>query len=177
MRFSAENLRFLDLFTFSVISKRFYHISWSRKKFVSAMRISKHIFGFDDGYFKFLCSEMSLLGKDIVIYFFAEGVGRQLINVTSASGFLMMAVMRELKLIELLQLLFVTSKTPISHIWWTKLKLIGWSLIYTMLSEVPHIVIRKILVKCFLKLQTIRLHCMLCLCNSISGFFLTWWNR
>ena len=29
------------------------------------MRISKHIFGFDDGYFKFLCSEMSLLGKDI----------------------------------------------------------------------------------------------------------------
>ena len=29
------------------------------------MRISKHILGFDDGYFKFLCSEMSLLGKDI----------------------------------------------------------------------------------------------------------------
>ena len=29
------------------------------------MKISKHIFGFDDGYFKFLCSEMLLLGENI----------------------------------------------------------------------------------------------------------------
>ena len=176
------------------------------------MRISKYIFGFDDSYFKFLCSEFRYWGnifmkslkkqlwrvhmffsiidltlKKVVfellpfkIYchtFFLSEVGRQLINVTSATGFLLMTVIWALKLIGLSQLLLMTLKTPISHIWWTKLKLIGWSLTYTMLSEISRIVMGKILVKYFLKLQTICLDCMLCLCKFISRVFSTWWNR
>ena len=61
----AENVKFVDLLNLSIVSKRFYYISRSRNKFVPAMRISKYIFDFDDGCFKLLCSEMSLLGENI----------------------------------------------------------------------------------------------------------------
>ena len=71
----AENLKFVDLFNLSIVSKRFYHISRSRKKFVSAMRISKYIFGFDDSYFKFLCSEFRYWGN-----IFMKSLKKQLFN-------------------------------------------------------------------------------------------------
>lgn len=47
----VKNLKLADLFNFSIVSKRFYHISRLQKRFFNAMKISKHIFSFDLWYY------------------------------------------------------------------------------------------------------------------------------
>ena len=54
----VRKLKFSDEFNFSIVSKRFCQITRSHKKFVNAMRISKHIIRIDGDYFEFLQDEL-----------------------------------------------------------------------------------------------------------------------
>ena len=60
-----KKLELCDLSHFSMVSKRFYHISRVSKKFTSAMTFSKRILNFDTDYFDFLQSELRFLVKEI----------------------------------------------------------------------------------------------------------------
>ena len=56
-----KKLKFDDVFACSLVSKRFFGITISCKKFVDCMRMSKFLFGFDPDYFDFLSNEIRLL--------------------------------------------------------------------------------------------------------------------
>ena len=58
-------MKLSDIFNFSIVSKRFYQITRSHKKFCKAIRISKYIVGFDEDYFDFLQDELQTLDKNI----------------------------------------------------------------------------------------------------------------
>ena len=58
-------LKFLDLFKFSLVSKRFFGIVKGNKKFRPTMTFSKYILNFDEDYFGILKDELRYLSKDI----------------------------------------------------------------------------------------------------------------
>ena len=60
-----KKIKLSDIFNFSIVSKRFYQITRPHKEFCKAIRISKHIVGFDEDYFDFLEDELQTLGKNI----------------------------------------------------------------------------------------------------------------
>lgn len=67
--------KFLDLFKFSLVQKRFYAVLRENKKFRSAMTFSKYILNFDEDYLDFLRDELKYLSKDI-----RETFGEKIVN-------------------------------------------------------------------------------------------------
>ena len=60
-----KKLKFIGVFTCSLLSKRFCCLSRSERDFVDCMRVSKFVFGFDPDYFDFLSDEIKELGKTV----------------------------------------------------------------------------------------------------------------
>ena len=49
----VKKMKYIDVFNFSIVCKRFYLLVRSRKDFVDKMRISKHISTYDCDFFSF----------------------------------------------------------------------------------------------------------------------------
>ena len=65
----VKKMELIDIFNFSILSKRFYCISRNYKFFVDSMRVSKHIFGFDAEYQNFLSEELQNLNLPDTCFF------------------------------------------------------------------------------------------------------------
>lgn len=63
--FIVKKLKLIDMFCFSIVSKRFYQICNESKTYRKKMRISKHIIGYDSFYFYVFDGIIKFISKDV----------------------------------------------------------------------------------------------------------------